>query len=68
MDEALRLAASPFLWQSLLKITEAVYASERTPYEIFGVDAIKLRSCMLLFASIDKHPIFEKVLVKERWK
>lgn len=45
-----------------------MYASERTPYELFGADAIKLRSCMLLFASIDKHPIFEKVLVKERWK
>lgn len=67
-DEAKCFADSPFLWQRLLKITEAAYNSERTPYEIFGGDAIKFRSCMLLFASIDRDPIFNKVLVKNRWK
>lgn len=68
VDETLRFAVSPFLWQRLIKITEAVYASERTPYELFGADAIKLRSCMLLFASIGRDPVFNKVLVMNRWK
>lgn len=29
--------------------------------------AVKFRSCMQLFASIGKDPIFRKVLIKNRW-
>ena len=59
----------PILSEHLVEITQAVYDSKHTPYEIFGKDVIKFRSCMLLFASIKNAPdIFKKVLIKNNWK
>lgn len=59
----------PILSKHLVEITQAVYDSKYTPYEIFGADVIKFRSCMLLFASIKNAPdIFKKVLIKNNWK
>ena len=49
-------------------ITEAVYNNEKTVYEIFGNDVIKVRSCMLLFASVSDIPIFQKMLEKHCWR
>jgi uncharacterized protein (DUF1810 family) len=68
-DDADLFLKHPILGQHLIEITEAVYNSDKTPYEIFGNDVIKFRSCMLLFASLkNTNNIFNKVLYKNHWK
>lgn len=58
----------PVLGKHLIEITQAVFDNDRTPYEIFGSDVIKFRSCMLLFASLEEAPtVFRKVLYKNHW-
>lgn len=67
-DEAIAYINNPVLRDRLVEITEAVYNSEKTVYEIFGNDAIKVRSCMLLFASVSDIPIFKKMIQKYSWR
>lgn len=67
-DEASQYINHPVLRDRLVEITEAVYNSDKTIYEIFGNDAIKVRSCMLLFASVCDIPIFKKMIYKYGWK
>lgn len=59
----------PILGKNLCEITQAVLDSDKNPYEIFGADVIKFRSCMLLFASLEGAPaVFKRVLSRNRWK
>lgn len=59
----------PILGKNLCEITQAVLDSDKNPYEIFGADVIKFRSCMLLFASLKGAPaVFKRVLNRNRWK
>lgn len=59
----------PILGKNLCEITQAVLDSDKDPYEIFGADVIKFRSCMLLFASLEGAPaVFKRVLNRNRWK
>ena len=67
-EEAMQYINHPILRDRLIEITEAVYDSDKTVYEIFGNDAIKVRSCMLLFASVSDIPIFKKMIHKYSWK
>ena len=67
-EEAIDYIEHPILRDRLVEITEAVYNNENTVYEIFGNDAIKVRSCMLLFASVCDIPIFKKMVNKYSWK
>ena len=67
-DEATQYINHPVLRDRLVEITEAVYNSDKTISEIFGNDAIKVRSCMLLFASVCDIPIFKKMIYKYGWK
>lgn len=67
-SEAKEYIEHPVLRERLVEITEAVYNSDKTVYEIFGNDAIKVRSCMLLFASVSDIPIFKKMIYKYGWK
>ena len=65
-----RYLQHPILGQHLREITQAVLESDKTPFEIFGNDVVKFRSCMLLFASLEQEPcqnVFKKVLVKNNW-
>ena len=60
----------PILGQHLREITQAVLDSDKTPYEIFGNDVVKFRSCMLLFATLEQEQsenVFKKVLAKNHW-
>lgn len=57
----------PILFKRLIEVTEAVYNNEKSVYEIFGNDAIKVRNCMKLFASASDHPIFKKMISKYCW-
>lgn len=52
-DQARLFLEHPYLGKHLIEITQAVFDSDKTPYEIFGADVIKFRSCMKLFASLE---------------
>lgn len=57
-----------FLEKHLIEITQAVFDSDKTPYEIFGADVIKFRSCMKLFASLENtNKIFKQIINKNHW-
>ena len=67
-DEAHDYINNPLLRDRLVEAAEAVYNNEKSVYEIFGHDAIRVRSCMLLFASVSDIPIFRRMIQKYAWK
>ena len=66
-DEAEAYIVHPILRERLVEISEAVLNNEKSFYEIFGNDAIKVRSCILLFASVSDIPVFKQLKSKYRW-
>jgi uncharacterized protein (DUF1810 family) len=65
IEEARAYLAHPILGERLREITTAVLQSDKSADEIFGgIDTIKLRSCMTLFAEIAEDDLFTKVLEK----
>lgn len=67
IDEAIAYLDDPLLGRNLLEITDVLFNLKETDaYKIFGgIDTIKLRSCMTLFAQITgSNSIFHKVLEK----
>lgn len=66
-EEAKAYIAHPILRERLVEISEAVLNNEKSVYEIFGNDAIKVRSCILLFESVCDIPVFKQLKSKYRW-
>ena len=67
-DQARLFLEHPYLGKRLIEITQAVFDSDKTPYEIFGADVIKFRSCMKLFASLENtNKIFKQIINKNHW-
>ena len=66
-EEAKAYIEQPVLRERLVEICEAVLNSETSVYDIFGSDAIKVRSCILLFASVCDIPVFKQIKSKYRW-
>ena len=66
-EEAKAYIEHPVLKERLVEICEAVLNSETSVYDIFGRDAIKVRSCILLFASVCDIPVFKQIKSKYRW-
>ena len=66
-EEAKAYIEHPVLRERLVEICEAVLNSETSVYDIFGGDAIKVRSCILLFASVCDIPVFKQIKSKYRW-
>ncbi len=66
-EEAKAYIEHPVLRERLVEICEAVLYSEASVYDIFGSDAIKVRSCILLFASVCDIPVFKQIKSKYRW-
>ena len=66
-EEAKAYIENDTLRTRLVEISEAVLNNEKTVYEIFGIDAIKVRSCILLFASVSDIPVFKQLKSKYRW-
>lgn len=66
-EEAKAYIEHPVLRERLVEICEAVLNSETSVYGIFGGDAIKVRSCILLFASVSDIPVFKQIKSKYRW-
>lgn len=67
-DQARLFLEHPYLGKHLIEITQAVFDSDKTPYEIFEADVIKFRSCMKLFASLENtNKIFKQIINKNHW-
>ena len=66
-EEAKAYIDNDTLRTRLVEISEAVLNNEKSVYEIFGNDAIKVRSCILLFASVSDIPVFKQLKSKYRW-
>ncbi len=66
-EEAKTYIEHPVLRERLVEICEAVLNSETSVYDLFGRDAIKVRSCVLLFASVSDIPVFKQIKSKYRW-
>ena len=67
IEEAKAYIEHPVLRERLVGICEAVLNSEMSVYDIFGQDAIKVRACILLFASVCDIPVFKQIKNKYRW-
>ena len=65
-EEAKAYIEHPVLRERLVEICEAVLNSNTSVYDIFGSDAIKVRSCILLFASVSDIPVFKQIKSKYR--
>ena len=66
-DEAKAYIEHTILRERLVEICEVVLNSEKSVYDIFGSDTIKVRSCVLLFASVCDIPVFKQIKSKFRW-
>ena len=66
-DEAEAYIVHPILRERLVEISEAVLNNEKSVYDIFGQDAIKVRSCILLLESVCDIPVFKQLKSKYRW-
>ena len=67
-EEAYAYIENPILQERLIEVTKAVLNSDKSVYEIFGNDTIKVRSCILLFASVSDIPEFRQLINKYHWK
>lgn len=66
-EEAKAYIEHPILRKRLVEICEVVLNSETSIYDIFGSDTIKVRACILLFASVCDIPVFKQIKSKYRW-
>ena len=66
--EAFQYINHPTLRRHLVEICEATMNNKYSVYEIFGNDAIKVHSCLRLFASVSDEPIFKAMIAKYLWK
>ena len=66
-EEAKAYIEHPILRERLVDICEVVLNSETSVYDIFGSDTIKVRSCILLFASVSDIHVFKQIKNKYRW-
>ena len=66
-EEAKAYISHPKWRERLVEISEAVLNNEKSVYDIFGQDAIKVRACILLFESVCDIPVFKQIKSKYRW-
>lgn len=66
-EEAYEYIANPILKERLVEATKILLNSKYSVYEIFGNDTIKVRACMLLFASVSDIPEFKQLIQKYKW-
>ena len=65
--EAYQYINHPTLRARLIEITQAVIDNEKTVYEIFGNDTMKVRACILLFTSVADIPELNKLRAMYKW-
>ena len=60
-EEAKIYIEHPVLRERLIKAAQILLDNKKSVYEIFSnLGVLKIRSCMLLFASVSDEPIFKK--------
>ena len=68
-EEAKAYIEHPVLRERLITAAQVLLDNDKPLDSIFSyLGRQKLRSCMLLFASISDEPIFKKVITKYGWK
>ena len=68
-EEAKAYIEHPVLRKRLITAAQVLYDNKKPLNTIFSnLGRLKLRSCMLLFASVSNEPIFKKVANKYGWK
>ena len=68
-EEAKAYFEHPILRERLIEAAQVLLKIDKPLSEIFSnLGRMKLRSCMLLFASISDEPVFKKVIIKYGWK
>ena len=65
--EAYQYINHPTLRHRLIEITEAILDNERSVYEIFGNDTMKVRASILLFASVSDIPVLKRMISTYKW-
>ena len=66
-EEAKAYIEHSILRERLVEICEVVLNSKTSVYAIFGSDTIKVRACILLFASVCDIPVFKQIKSKYMW-
>ena len=67
-EEAKAYLEHPILRERLIKAGQVLVNLEKPLHEIFSnLGVMKLRTCMLLFASISDEPVFKQVINKYHW-
>ena len=68
-EEAKAYIEHPILRERLIAAAQVLLDNDKPLNTIFSnLGRLKLRSCMLLFASVSDEPIFKKVITKYGWK
>ena len=68
-EEAKAYMEHPVLSERLIAAAQVLLDNDKPLNTIFSnLGRLKLRSCMLLFASVSDEPIFKKVIIKYGWK
>ncbi len=68
-EEAKAYIEHPILRERLIAAAQVLLDNDKPLNSIFSnLGRLKLRSCMLLFASVSDEPIFKKVIIKYGWK
>ena len=64
-EEAKEYISHPILKERLIRAAQVLLDNEKPVWEIFSnLGVMKIRSCMLLFASVSDEPIFKQVIKK----
>lgn len=67
-EEAKAYLEHPILRERLIKAGQVLVNLEKPLHEIFSnLGVMKLRTCMLLFASVSDEPVFKQVINKYHW-
>ena len=67
-EEAKEYISHPILKERLIRAAQVLLDNEKPVWEIFSnLGVMKVRSCMLLFASVSDEPIFKQVINKYHW-
>ena len=68
-EEAKAYIEHPVLKERLIKAAQVLLDTKKPIYEVFTqLGILKIRACMLLFASVSDEPVFKRVITKYGWK
>ena len=68
LEEAKAYIEHPILRERLIKAAQVLLEIDKPIFDVFSnLGVMKLRTCMLLFASISDEPVFKQVINKYHW-